>query len=457
MSGVTLYSLPTVQSVLDSSSQLYSVTGAGLYTDTRLPVSVLFNNPTFTTSGVWSLTNSSINISVFGETSGTQFVTAQNTTLADTSTHAGKSHTASSIISQPTGTGTNGPTNADYAQIISLNKKNFGSGTAATGELDGMYIVVRNDSAAGNPNSDTTGFLMDIANYGSGFNAGYEIHTATIASNVINSQIALQAAVINNRDGGSWGYVYNATIGAQSGAQLMQNQGTGRWGFLQQFVDSTGVIRFNIPVDSNQVARIQLKDSAGNQKTMRVNSNKLSFLNSGESAEIMTVDDSGNLVTGGTATLGNTTVNGSLSTTGNDALFYQNTTAQSFTSGVAAIVTGWTSVFDRVNTYFNASTGVFTAPATGIYQISAGLLFSANTGAITTLGQVNVVANSVVVASGLFIRQTASSTAMNCTVNCLVSLSVGQTLSIQGIQNTGGAVTLNGQSTGNYISINRVP
>lgn len=49
MADSNLYGLPTVQATLDSTSQLYAVTGtSGSFTDTRLPVAVLLNNTVLT-------------------------------------------------------------------------------------------------------------------------------------------------------------------------------------------------------------------------------------------------------------------------------------------------------------------------------------------------------------------------------------------------------------------------
>jgi hypothetical protein len=146
-----------------------------------------------------------------------------------------------------------------------------------------------------------------------------------------------------------------------------------------------------------------------------------------------------------------------LGASGNDALFYQTTNAQSFTSGTPANVTTWTKVFDRVNANFNASTGVFTAPATGFYFVTAQLAFSANTGAVNTRGQISIVANGVTVAVGPYTRQTATSTEMTPQISALVNLTAGQTLVVQGNQNTGGAVTLDGSAQFNYLSIVRIP
>lgn len=146
-----------------------------------------------------------------------------------------------------------------------------------------------------------------------------------------------------------------------------------------------------------------------------------------------------------------------LSASANDALFYQNANAQSFTSGTAATVTTWTKIFDRVNANFNASTGVFTAPVTGIYHVSAQLDFAANTGAVATVGQVQIVVNGSAVATGNFNRQATASLVMPCSVTADVSVAAGQTVVIQGFQNTGGTVALNGAAIQNYLSIHRVP
>jgi hypothetical protein len=49
MADSNLYGLTTVQATLDSTSQLYAVTGtSGVYTDTRLPIAVLLNNTVLT-------------------------------------------------------------------------------------------------------------------------------------------------------------------------------------------------------------------------------------------------------------------------------------------------------------------------------------------------------------------------------------------------------------------------
>ncbi|WP_447361602.1 hypothetical protein ACSC95_06215 [Burkholderia vietnamiensis] len=303
-SSLTLQN-PLAQTSGGTGTTAATGTGAVVYAN-----SPSIASPAFTSAFSATETAATQPVSLFGEAAGTSFMAASNIASTDTSSHAGKGHFAFFVGNTVTGTGTNGPTNADYSLGLSLFKAGAGTGSAQTGELDAGYIAVRNDSAPGNPNSDTTGLLFDIGNYGAGFNAGYEIHTSLLNSSGITSQIGLQSAVIDNRDGYSYGYVYNATVGAQTGALLTQNQGTGRWGFLQRFVDHNGTIKFDMPIDSNEVARIRMFDSSGNAKTMRVNANRLSFMNNAETAEIFTVDDSGNAQTGGNLTTGGVNASG---------------------------------------------------------------------------------------------------------------------------------------------------
>ena len=148
-----------------------------------------------------------------------------------------------------------------------------------------------------------------------------------------------------------------------------------------------------------------------------------------------------------------------LNASANDALLYTNASAQSIPTGVYTTVTGWTKVFDRVNSHFSATTGVFTAPATGYYQISGQIWFSAS--AVPSVGtgfNVLVVANGVTVAEPTSVAQTTASASATIGIpGVVVSLAAGQTLIVQARQNTGAAVALlAAPATGNFLSINRL-
>jgi hypothetical protein len=167
-----------------------------------------------------------------------------------------------------------------------------------------------------------------------------------------------------------------------------------------------------------------------------------------------------NLTATGTAlaVTNNATIGGTLSASGNDALMYQNSSGQSIPNSTATTVTTWTKVADRVNANFTASTGTFTAPANGYYHVSAQLLYSANTGTLNAVFGAYVVANGVTVAQGMTSREAAASSySDSASVDCVVSLTTGQTIVLQAFQNSGSAVALNTTAAFNYLSINRIP
>lgn len=158
----------------------------------------------------------------------------------------------------------------------------------------------------------------------------------------------------------------------------------------------------------------------------------------------------------GTASTGQFTT---LSSTSNDSLFYKNSSGQSFSTNTTTIVTGWTKVTDRVNSNFNAATGVFTAPNTGEYFVSAGIEYSSSTpSASNEQYDVIVVANSVQLCAGKTWTQSTSATAEQAVVGCIAEISSGQTITVQAFQTSGSTVTQNSsEPTATYISINRIP
>lgn len=148
-----------------------------------------------------------------------------------------------------------------------------------------------------------------------------------------------------------------------------------------------------------------------------------------------------------------------LNASGNDALLYQNTGGQTLTNNTVTTITGWTKVFDRVNSNFNASTGTFTAPTTGYYQVSGQLSFSAVTASsVNETFQIRAVANGTPVAIGQTPSQTTSSINYSVVLpETTVLLSSGQTIIIQGFQNSGSSLALATGSGENIVSINRIP
>lgn len=146
-----------------------------------------------------------------------------------------------------------------------------------------------------------------------------------------------------------------------------------------------------------------------------------------------------------------------LSASGNDALTYQNTSALAIPTATVTIVTGWTKLFDRVGANFDATSGVFTAPANGYYQVSAGIGIGSAGNAVGQLVQVRIVANSVAVAIGAVTVQTATSESQFARACCVVYLASGQTLTVDAWHNMTGSPALLSTASYNWISINQVP
>jgi hypothetical protein len=144
-----------------------------------------------------------------------------------------------------------------------------------------------------------------------------------------------------------------------------------------------------------------------------------------------------------------------LNASGNDALLYQNSSAQSIPSGVSTTVTGWTKVYDRVNANFNAATGVFTAPETGYYMVTCNLTYSSATGVLGSVSA-NINVNGTIVAAGQTAITSTSAAITPVSVTGVVLLNAGQTVIIQTGQNSGSARTLGGSTT-DFISIARLP
>ncbi|RQS63839.1 hypothetical protein [Burkholderia sp. Bp8984] len=138
-------------------------------------------------------------------------------------------------------------------------------------------------------------------------------------------------------------------------------------------------------------------------------------------------------------------------------VYATNTSAQSIPNSAFTTVTTWTTSFD-VNSNFTASTGTFTAPATGYYLVSAGVAWGTMTGAAGVGLALAIFANGTQVATGYLPYPTTSTFGvLPAAVSALVSLTSGQTIVVKAFQNSGGAVALANNANANYLSITQVP
>jgi len=180
---------------------------------------------------------------------------------SDTGSHNGQGHFNTAIRHRPVGSGTNGPSHADYGLGISLIKQNWGT-TTVGGELDGAYFVVRQggpdvaNNAATN-SSDCSCWLADIQNVGaSGFAAVFEAAASNVdRSFAMTKAVRIQAGVINTTLAGqqSYGYLAIADTGVHDAGFQVQNGTASSWAAYFKGVGGTGnTLRFQI-TDTNYV------------------------------------------------------------------------------------------------------------------------------------------------------------------------------------------------------------
>jgi hypothetical protein len=174
------------------------------------------------------------------------------------------------------------------------------------------------------------------------------------------------------------------------------------------------------------------------------------------------LDVTGTLASGAQTVTGNVTVNGTLTvngpthTTGNDALTYVNGSLQAITTATTTTITHWTAFYDNLGVNFNATTGIFTAPVTGYYFITAGVLFGSTAGVVGADTILTVNNNGTTIATGVGAEEATTASNHTAYVSAVVSMAAGTTLAIQVQQTSGATRSLGANATGTYVSIVRL-
>jgi hypothetical protein len=132
-----------------------------------------------------------------------------------------------------------------------------------------------------------------------------------------------------------------------------------------------------------------------------------------------------------------------------------STSGQIIPNAVSTTLTWDAAKVYDTNGALNAATGIFTAPETGYYSITAGILYSSNTWAAGDPMDLNVVKNGVIVKSH---RQntTASTTNFGVDVSDIVFLAVNDTLSVSAFHSRGAGTSLLPSAPWCTISIAKV-
>lgn len=189
--------------------------------------------------GVWSDTSAATNnTSLFTEPLSPARKAKNVQRSSHPGPHVGASYSTNHIEVRPAGSGINGPVSADVGLSVSAIKSGWEGSTPGTGELDALYVVLRNsgpDSSGGTTNSDGSALLMDVQNRGP---VGFANAMEATVSNVDRStfqytrNIGVQVGVVNTLTTGqqSYGYVAIAKDGDNDAGVFVQTQGSATWG-----------------------------------------------------------------------------------------------------------------------------------------------------------------------------------------------------------------------------------
>ena len=138
---------------------------------------------------------------------------------------------------------------------------------------------------------------------------------------------------------------------------------------------------------------------------------------------------------------------------GNVHIIYNNTSAQSLNNSSQTTITGWTAVSDSKSSFVD-STGVFTAPYSGMYEVYAKVSFAASATGGRQLYSVQSGSASVTY-NGPTIYGSAT-LAGHCTIGSVHRCLAGDTIIIQGFQSSGGALAITSNAEDNYVNIKRI-
>jgi hypothetical protein len=129
-----------------------------------------------------------------------------------------------------------------------------------------------------------------------------------------------------------------------------------------------------------------------------------------------------------------------------------NTTATSFTNAAETVVTGYVTPNVDTHNAFNTTTGVYTAPVSGLYEVTGLIIFVSNS---TGYRYTVIYKNGAVYQYGS-LTNAVSTDSTGTMASALIPMLAGETISMAGFQNSGGALTTRAITRGTMLSIKRV-
>ncbi|MBB3938150.1 hypothetical protein [Aureimonas phyllosphaerae] len=230
--------------------------------------------------------------------------------------YAAGNYIASHVRHVAEGTEKNGPRGAAVGLGVSMQKEGFGTGTAKGGEIDALYVVLRQDSprngAAGSvggsgdiipDRGDGCGILIDAAVYENvGFVGGIEGAT-TVLKNDGSGQaqrISYQIGCTDTtRGNNSFGYFASATVGKVTGGLLLTSM-EGAGGFFENFIQCNTDVGTLFQVDRRGLVSFGKLTNAGQtinpamHMTLQADYS-LGWINADKSVQLMNLNQNGDL------------------------------------------------------------------------------------------------------------------------------------------------------------------
>ena len=145
-----------------------------------------------------------------------------------------------------------------------------------------------------------------------------------------------------------------------------------------------------------------------------------------------------------------------LSTTAQSKVIATTTNAQSIPNNAFTTVTTWTASVNQ-GSNFTASTGVYTVPAAGLYDIRFNFRLSA--AALTAANGIiaSIFDNGVEIFQAVVPVQATGTISLGASISALVNCGTGDAITVRVFQNSGAAITLDGNALDNWLMISQVP
>ncbi|CAB3742930.1 hypothetical protein LMG22037_06649 [Paraburkholderia phenoliruptrix] len=159
--------------------------------------------------------------------------------------------------------------------------------------------------------------------------------------------------------------------------------------------------------------------------------------------------------------IGNTTPNTgkftTLTTTAQSKVIATTTNAQSIPNNALTTVGTWTAALNQ-GSNFNTSTGAYTTPAAGTYDVRfsfrlAAATYGAGNGIIAAVFNNGVEVYQTVIT----LQSAATSVSMGSAISAVVNCASGDVITVRAFQNSGGAVALDGNAVDNWVMITQMP